>query len=107
LGAVSFAAGQLGGGPAETAEPKVRGARAAFDAVEERGEFDQLVPGIQKIEVEDLLPCHSVCRAEYTAKQGDGKPERRGDKKTPADGVSNPSAGNPTQTNSTQPKIQL
>ena len=37
-------------------------AAGAFNAVEERGDFNQFVPGVEKIEVENLLPCHIYLR---------------------------------------------
>ena len=40
-------------------------AGGTFGAVEEGGEFDELVPGVEKIEVQDLLPCHTFVDGIY------------------------------------------
>ena len=41
-------------------QPEIILAIRAFHAVEKRGEFDELVPRVEKIEVENLLPCHGL-----------------------------------------------
>ena len=59
-----FVAGKFLKRGAKTFYPKIILAVRAFDAVEEGGEFDELVPRVEKIEVKDLLPGHKLL-AEY------------------------------------------
>ena len=50
---------QFGGGGTETFQSEIVLAVRALDAVKEGGEFDKLVAGVEKIEVEDLLARHT------------------------------------------------
>jgi hypothetical protein len=46
--------------------PEILGAFAPFDAVQESGEIDEFTASIQKIEIENLLACHTLyCRPHY------------------------------------------
>ena len=44
---------------AESFQPEILLAAGAFDAVKEGGDFDELVPGVQKVEVKGLLLGHT------------------------------------------------
>jgi len=53
-------AGQFAERKAKRLQTKIVPAACAFNAVKERGDFNQFVPGIEKIKVENLLPCHNI-----------------------------------------------
>jgi hypothetical protein len=62
----AFAGGQFGQRGAKRRKAKVIGAIRSFHAVEKGGNFNQLVPGIQKIEIENLLASHGDLRLQFT-----------------------------------------
>ena len=54
-----FAAGNFRERGAEGLQAKIIFAAGALGAVKKRGKFDELVPRVEKVEIKDLLPCHS------------------------------------------------
>jgi hypothetical protein len=86
---------QVGQRRPKTFEPKISLAIGALDAVEERRQLDELVPGIQKVQVENLLTGHSKL-SEYKTKMPGGKRKRTAIKR-PAGGHFWLPAGGSTQ----------
>ena len=63
-------AGQFAQRRAKRLQPEVILAGGPFSTIEERRDFDKLVPGVEEVQVEDLLPRHIVV-AEYKTKSAD------------------------------------
>src|SRR5271169_318947 len=76
-GLVFLFAAEFGERLAKTFQPEIFLALSAFDAVKERGEFDELVAGVEKVPVEELLPFHkfltlNIRRKSCAARQSPG-----------------------------------
>ena len=50
-------------------QPEIVLAGGAFHAVEEGGDFNQLVPGVEEIKVKNLLPCHINLQIMYDCRR--------------------------------------
>jgi len=59
---VLFLVAQPANGRAKCFQPKIVLACGAFDAVEEGGNFNQFVTGIEEVKVQNLLSCHNDLR---------------------------------------------
>jgi hypothetical protein len=67
FGPVPLAAVQFGHGLAKALEPEIVVAIGTLDSVQKGRQLDELVPGVQKVKVKDLLPRHRFRWAEYKA----------------------------------------
>ena len=66
FGLVWATAIQIGERGAKRFETKIVFATRTLDTIKERGDFDEFVPGVKKVEVENLLACHTFRWRNYS-----------------------------------------
>jgi len=63
---------QVAHGVAVGFQSKIAFTGRPLHAIKESGDFDELVPGIEEIQVENLLACHNICHRHYNPFTGAG-----------------------------------